>query len=86
MLVQLLALVGRGGVQLPAELAAELGVSQDLLETMLVGLERMGYLAPLNRSCASDACPHRSSGCSIPAGGSSPAWILTAKGRRALGL
>jgi len=85
MLMQLLGLVGRGGVQRPAELAAELGVSRALLETMLADLARMGYLAPLDHGCASDACPHCSSGCTTPAAGGSPAWMLTTKGRRALG-
>jgi hypothetical protein len=85
MLMQLLALIGRGGVQLPAELAVELGVSGGLLEAMLVDLGRMGYLAPLHHSCGPDACPHCPSGCSVPAADGSPGWLLTAKGRRALG-
>jgi hypothetical protein len=85
MLMHLLALIRRGGVQQPAELAAELGVSRALLETMLADLGRMGYLAPLNHGCGPDACPHCAAGCSIPAAAGSPAWMLTAKGRRALG-
>ena len=85
MLMDLLKLVGRGGVQQPAELAAELGVCRALLEAMLADLGRMGYLAPLTDGCSPDACPHCSAACSIPVGVKGPAWMLTAKGRRALG-
>ena len=85
MLMDLLALIGRGGVQQPRELAAELGVSRALLEAMLADLGRMGYLAPLADRCSPGACAHCSAGCCLPVGGNSPAWMLTAKGRRALG-
>jgi DNA-binding IclR family transcriptional regulator len=80
MLMHLLALISRGGIQQPSELAAELGVPLSLLEAMLADLGRMGYL----RSMA-DACRHCSAGCALAVAAGSPAWTLTAKGRRMVG-
>ena len=81
MLMQLLALIGRGGVQRPADLAAELGVSPGLLEQMLADLEWMGYLSRIGGGCSIASCSHCSLACVRPAGGSGRIWTLTAKGR-----
>ena len=84
MLMDLLALIGRGGVQRPADLAAELGVSRDLLEGMLADLARMGYLRLVESACNLAACSHCASGCSVPAGQNGRTWALTDKGTRVL--
>ena len=84
MLMDLLTLVGRGGVQRPADLAAALGVSTGLLEQMLVDLTRMGYLARVGDECGPAACARCSAGCTSAAGAGSPMWMLTASGVRVL--
>jgi hypothetical protein len=85
MLMHLLALISRGGIQQPSELAAELGVPLSLLEAMLADLGRMGYLRSMADACGPDACRHCSAGCALAVAAGSPAWTLTAKGRRMLG-
>ena len=81
MLERLLSLVGQGGVHRYADLACQLGVSEELLEQMLQDLTRMGYLRPV-----ADGCEPRCSGCllakSCAIGGSTRVWALTEKGRR----
>lgn len=84
MLMQLLALIGRGRLQRPADLAVELGVSPALLEQMLADLERMGYLARVGGGCAPAACDHCASACLRPGGGQPAGWLLTARGQRYL--
>ena len=84
MLMDLLTLIGRGGVQRPADLAAELGVSHDLLEGMLVDLARIGYLGLVEGACSPAACSHCAGSCSVSAGQSGRTWALTDKGTRAL--
>lgn len=84
MLVRLLKLIARGGTQRPASLAAELGVSLELVEQMMRDLERMGYLAGV--ACTPVACAHCSAlgpSCARPAGGTGQLWRLTETGLRA---
>jgi hypothetical protein len=84
MLMDLLTLIGRGGVQRPADLAAELGVSGSLLEGMLADLVRMGYLGLVESACSPAACSHCASSCSVSAGQNGRTWALTDKGMRVL--
>ncbi|HWQ84467.1 MAG TPA: FeoC-like transcriptional regulator [Anaerolineales bacterium] len=63
MLERLLALILEKGAVSPAELATEFDISPEMLESMLSGLERLGYLEAVE-GCASGACR----GCSTQAG------------------
>lgn len=78
MLERLLSLVGQGGVHSYTNLAHQLDVSEELLEQMLQGLARMGYLR-----LVADGCETRCAGCSLAetcaAGGSMRVWTLTEK-------
>ncbi len=91
MLERLLDLLATGGVHTPGELAARLGVSNDLLDQMLTDLSRRGYLrlvgdlacAPAS-STSSVAASSRCGGCSLVgtcAAGKSGGrvWALTDK-------
>jgi len=60
LLEQLLALVRQSGVRSIAEVAAELGTSPALVETMLEDLTQRGYLQPLETQCA-----QRCTGCAL---------------------
>ena len=80
MLFKLLELIKRGGLQRPQDLASELGVSPDLLESMLLDLERMGYLVPLGMDCSIDSCARCGVGCAVAAGAGKRGWTLTDKG------
>ena len=51
--VQLLKLLGGGGILSTAELARRLDVSESLVRLMTEDLVRRGYLAPLDSSCSS---------------------------------
>jgi hypothetical protein len=64
-----------------AGLAADLGVTQDLLEQMLLDLERGGYLRSLNASCGGGCrhCSHQAI-CRVTHGGR--IWALTERGMR----
>lgn len=70
LLEQLLALVRRGGVRSIAEVAAELGTTPGLVETMLEHLTRRGYLRPLETSCTQRCagCPMAGQ-CAVTGGG-----------------
>jgi hypothetical protein len=48
-----------GGVRTPAILARELGVSQALVDAMILDLQRRGYLRPVTAACdaACAGCP-----------------------------
>ncbi len=84
MLMRLLKLIARGGARRPASLAAELGVSLDLLDQMLLDLERMGHVAGVE--CQPAACAHCSAAgpsCVRPAGGAGRLLKLTEAGLRA---
>ena len=64
-----------------AGLAADLGVTHDLLEQMFLDLERGGYLCSLNASCGEGCrhCAHQAV-CRVTLGGR--IWALTEKGAR----
>ena len=82
MLMQLLALIKRGGLHRPSELAVELGVSDSLVEAMLGDLERMGYLDRVGGGCGPGACPGCSVACLRPGGQGDVVWQLTPAGAR----
>ena len=93
MLYRLLERLAQGGVHTPAELANELGVSEDLLEQMLMDLARRGYLRPLALGEGCNPNPHppgrgRCSGCGLATaegcalGLRGRIWTLTEKGAR----
>ncbi len=77
---RLLSLVGQGGVHSYADLAHQLGVSEELLEQMLQDLARMGYIQPVGGTCDTSKCHHcpLGSGCAMDARGR--VWVLTGKG------
>jgi len=73
-----------------ADLARQLGISEDLLGRMLEDLARKGYLTPLgasdgeNRQSCGGCNAHKScAACSIGRQPSFTGWTLTAKGRAA---
>ena len=72
-----------GGIQSVDDLAQTLGVSPQLLRTMLDDLTRRGYLQPLVTGCTQPciSCP-LSGYCQLKA--RQNIWSLTEKGRRAL--
>jgi hypothetical protein len=89
-LERLLSLLATGGVHTPAELAAELGVSESLLEQMLADLSRMGYLRPVfNPTCLPSPNGHSTpcaecplvSTCAVTGPGTR-VWTLTDKALR----
>jgi hypothetical protein len=87
MLMRLLVLIGRGGIQRPRDLAAELGTTPALVEGMLADLERMGYLASVPDQCGPSACHGCGQACAGPLGmivRGGKMWALTAKGARLL--
>jgi hypothetical protein len=87
MLERLLDLLAAGGVHTPGELAARLGVSDDLLDQMLTDLSRMGYLRQVgDMTCASSSaapsgqcggCP-LAGACAVGQSGGR-VWALTGK-------
>ncbi len=81
MLQRLLDLVAEGGLRSYADLARELGASEELVGQMIEHLAQRGYL----RSVAGD-CQGRCAGCELAetcaVGGPSRVWTLTGKGRR----
>jgi predicted DNA-binding transcriptional regulator YafY len=84
MLKEILACFASGQSYTMMALAAELGVSESLLEQMLADLERAGYLAAADMGCEGRCAGCPSSGlCALLHG--KRIWTLTAKGRRAAG-
>ncbi len=81
MLQQILQAVCAGGLYSLRELAQQLDISEELLESMIDQLVRMGYLKPLGASCVEHChnCPEANR-CSI--GGSGRVWVLTARGEK----
>jgi len=70
LLEQLLALMRQGGVRSIAEVAAALGTSPALVETMLEDLTQRGYLQPLETQCTQKCAGCALSGqCAITGGG-----------------
>ena len=85
MLMALLARIGGGGLHSPADLAAGLDTSTELVERMLDDLARMGYLEVVGAGCAPSACSSCAGSCArlpVPGGRT---WMLTEKGRQAVG-
>lgn len=85
MLMDLLEKMRQGGVQRPADLAAELGVSSSLVEQMLLDLERLGYLQSIAGGCSPASCAHCGATCPLPVQNGGQGWALTPRGARALG-
>jgi hypothetical protein len=81
MLQRILQMVSAGGVHSLHELAQQLGISEELLESMIDQLVRMGYLEPLRPSCTG-CCQHcpEANHCAI--GGNARAWALTTRGQK----
>jgi hypothetical protein len=81
MLLQLLQLLQAGKVHSPGELALELGIRVEMVNELLQQLQRLGYLALQDTSCASGGCSH----CDVRGSCQTSAkiWSLTAKGLRA---
>lgn len=79
---RLLHLVAEGGLRSCADLARELGVSEELLGQMIEHLARMGYLRQVAGDCQSQCagCPLAET-CAI--GGPTRVWALTERGQRA---
>jgi len=75
MLQRLLELVAEGGLRSYADLARELGVSEELVGQMIEGLARMGYLQPVAGDCQAQC-----TGCSMAGtcavGGPTRVWML----------
>ena len=84
MLMALLARINQGGLHNPAELAAELATSPDLVDQMLDDLARMGYLEAVSGACVPSACSSCAGSCSHSMGSGGRTWTLLAKGRRAV--
>ena len=85
MLMQLLRLIGRGGIHRPRDLAAELDTTPALVEGMLADLERMGYLESVSDRCGPAACAGCGHTCAGPLGmiaRGGKLWALTARGAR----
>src|SRR5512136_2359124 len=82
MLEKILRAVSAGGVHSVRELARQLDVSEELLETMLDQLVRMGYLKPLAAACSGHChnCPETGSCC--VGNSSGRAWVVTASGQK----
>ena len=82
MLQRLLRSLSSGSVHHSRELAQTLGVSEELLLTLLDGLERMGYLRASGKACCGECehCPV-AGGCAV--GGAGRVWALTEAGKKA---
>jgi len=85
--MQLLRLIGRGGIHRPRDLAAELDTTPALVEGMLADLERMGYLASVSDRCGPATCAGCGHACAGPLGmitRGGKLWALTARGAHLL--
>lgn len=84
MLEQLIAILAGGELATVQELASRLSVSVELVEQMLLDLERGGYLAPVTGEC-----DRHCAGCTQAAicaiMGSRRVWRVTDKGQRLAG-
>jgi biotin synthase-like enzyme len=79
MLTQVLAQLAKGNITSLTDLASRLDVSLDLIEQMLLDLERAGYIASVNTDCQHN-CAHcsQSSSCGLMTQGR--IWSVTPKG------
>lgn len=82
MLKELLRMLSYGGTQRLQDLAKELGVSSELLESMMDELVRLGYMQPVDAACAGscEACCERAT---CGAGSRGHLWTLTERGQHA---
>lgn len=83
MLMRLLRLATEGSVHSYAAIAGQLDVSTGLLEQMLQGLARMGYITPVGGACDASQCRHCPLGGSCTTNTQGNVWALTAKGAQA---
>lgn len=81
MLFQLLRVVHSMGAHSLKELAQQLDVSQELVESMIEELAQLGYLRPLAAKCG-DECSHCPVGDTCAIGGLGRVWVLTESGQR----
>lgn len=81
MLFQLLRVVHSRSAHSLKELARQLDVSQELVESMIEELARLGYLRPLAAKC-SDECSHCPVGDTCAIGGLGRVWVMTESGQR----
>jgi len=81
LLEQLLALVRRGGVRSIAEVAAELGTTPALVETMLEDLARRGHLRPVETQCRRE-CAGCAQACRCTVTGGGRAWQMELPGEQ----
>ena len=82
MLEEILRLLVKGQTMSSAQLARHLGVTQGLIDQMLIDLERGGAIVRFSLGCDTGQCEHCASkaGCHIQP--TLVGWSLTAKGRR----
>jgi hypothetical protein len=82
---EFLRLLNSGGLYAMDELARQLGVSQELVASMVDGLAQRGYLAGLDDACGTGGCTSCGLvGACHTAGAPRPRLLaLTEKGRRA---
>ena len=78
----LLRLLAGGTVHTLAQLAAELGLDQELLKQMLLDLERAGYVQTIS-GCAEGQCRSCDLQGLCTLGQRQRVWIVTEKGSRA---
>ncbi|HUT16219.1 MAG TPA: FeoC-like transcriptional regulator [Anaerolineae bacterium] len=81
MLFKLLRVVHSMSAHSLKELAQQMDVSQELIESMIEGLARLGYLRPLAAKCG-DECSHCPVGDTCAIGGLGRVWVLTESGQR----
>jgi len=81
-LEKVLRTLRRGGTQRLQDLAQELDVSSELLESMIDELVRLGYLRRVEATCAGlcEACGEKAR---CVAGSRGRLWTLTERGQRA---
>lgn len=81
MLLQVLQALSEGGLYSLHQLATQLDISDELLESMINELVRMGYLRPLCLTC-NQHCQHcpEANGCAVASSGR--AWALAPSGKR----
>ena len=84
LLSQLLHLVGSGGLQSSRDLAAKLGTSVELVDSMFDELVRAGYLQEVQAGCG-QSCRSCTASATCKLGVGARIWTLTARGRRLAG-
>jgi hypothetical protein len=77
MLNRLLELLRAGGTHRVSDLARELDTTPELIEVMLEGLGRMGYLKRLGRECVEKCTSCPVAGLCAAGEGGQPVWTLT---------